>query len=196
METASASESQSSSGATTSTTGTDGGIISRVRDRATAQLNTQKDRATDGIGNVAEVVRNATRQLREQHHEGVAEYIERSADQLERLSQRLRNKDVAELLRDAQSLARRQPALFIGSAFALGLLSARFLKSSSPEQQALAEPRQRWQRYGTGEYSAGMAAGRGATGAYAPQDRPGSPLSGLSDARTDRERYPDTTERY
>ena len=45
-------------------------------------------------------------------------------------SERLKNKDVTELLNDAQRLARRQPALFVGGAFALGLLGARFLKSS------------------------------------------------------------------
>lgn len=166
--------------------------MSRVRDKAAAQLNSQKDRATEGMGNVAEVVRNATRQLREQHHDGVADYIERSANQLERFSAQLRNKDVSELMRDAQSLARRQPALFVGSAFALGLVGARFLKSSSPQQQALGQPRQSWQRYDTGEYAGGIAAGRGAGHGYDAPARPGSPLSGLSDARTDRDRYPDT----
>ena len=38
-------------------------------------------------------------------------------------------------MHDAQRLARRQPALFVGGAFALGLLGARFLKSSSPEHR-------------------------------------------------------------
>jgi len=36
------------------------------------------------------------------------------------------------LLADVQQLARRQPAVFIGSAFELGLVGARFLKSSQP----------------------------------------------------------------
>jgi hypothetical protein len=45
----------------------------------------------------------------------------------------LRKKDVQQLMQDAQRLARRQPALFIGSAFALGLVAARFLKSSPPD---------------------------------------------------------------
>jgi hypothetical protein len=34
-------------------------------------------------------------------------------------------------MNDAQRLARRQPALFVGGAFAVGLLGARFLKSSA-----------------------------------------------------------------
>jgi len=35
-----------------------------------------------------------------------------------------------QMLRDARNLARRQPALFIGGSFAVGLLAARFVKSS------------------------------------------------------------------
>ena len=108
------------------------GIVDRVRERATAQLSTHKDQATEGLGTVAQAVRQTTQSLRDQQHDTVAQYVERAADQIERLSDRLKNKDVTELLDDAQQLARRQPALFIGGAFALGLVGARFLKSSSP----------------------------------------------------------------
>jgi hypothetical protein len=108
-----------------------GGIASKVRERATAQLSTQKDRATDGLGSVAQAVRQTTEQLRNQQHDKVARYAEQAAEQIERFSQRLREKDVGELLNDAQRLARRRPALFVGGAFAIGLLGARFLKSSA-----------------------------------------------------------------
>jgi len=110
------------------------GIAERVRERASAELTTQKERATDGLGTIAQVVRRSTQQLRDQQHDTVAQYIEQAADQLERLSTRLKEKNVSELLNDAQRLARRQPALFIGGAFVLGLLGARFLKSSSDRE--------------------------------------------------------------
>ena len=111
------------------------GMVDRMKDRAAAQINSQKDRATDGLGTVAQAVRQSTQQLRDQHHETVASYVEQAADQIERLSQRLRQKDIGSLLGDAQQLARRQPALFIGSAFALGVICARFLKSSPPAEE-------------------------------------------------------------
>ena len=114
--------------------GTDTGIVERVRERAGAQLATQKDMATDGIGTIARAIRRTTQELREQRHETMAEYVDRAADQLERLSSGLKNKDIGELFRDAQNLARRQPAMFVGSAFAIGLLGARFLKSSSRDR--------------------------------------------------------------
>ena len=106
------------------------GLMDRVRQSATTQLGTQKDKATDGMGSVAQAVRQTTQQLREQRHETIARYVDEAASQLERMSQRLRDKDVGELLDDAQQFARRRPAVFIGSAFALGILGARFFKSS------------------------------------------------------------------
>jgi ElaB/YqjD/DUF883 family membrane-anchored ribosome-binding protein len=111
------------------------GIMGRVRESANAQLSQQKDRATDGIGSVAHAVRQSTQQLRDQRHEAIAQYIEQAADQLEKLSTRLKEKNVSELVDDAQRFARQRPALFVGSAFAVGLLGARFLKSSSARHE-------------------------------------------------------------
>lgn len=110
-------------------------LADRVRERASAQLNTQKERATEGLGTMAQAVRQSTQQLREQHHETVASYIDQAADQIDRFSRGLKNKDVGELLDDAQRLARRRPALFVGSAFAVGLAGARFFKSSPPHEE-------------------------------------------------------------
>jgi len=159
----------------------DSGIMGRVRERAAAQLNTQKDRATDGVGNVVQVVRNATRELRDQHHETMAEYIDRTVAQVERFASRLKNKDVTELVQDAQTLARRQPAVFIGSAFALGLLGARFFKSSSP-----AGSRRTWQ------HEPGAPYGGAASRAARPAGSAIPPVSSdLSNPATDRGQYRD-----
>jgi hypothetical protein len=113
-----------------SSTGSSTGIMDKVRQGATTQLGTQKDKATDGMGTVAEAVRQTSQQLRSQQHDTIANYIDQAAQQLEQFSTRLREKDVGELMRDAQQFARRRPAVFVTSAFALGLLGARFLKSS------------------------------------------------------------------
>lgn len=134
------------------------GIVGKVKEQATAQLSSQKDRATDGLGSVAQAVRQTTQHLRENQNDTVARYAEQAADQIERFSERLRNKDVGELLNDAQQLARRQPALFVGGAFAIGLLGARFLKSSSPES------RSSYGNYGAGGY--GGDYGYGGTRTY------------------------------
>src|SRR5436190_2815649 len=107
------------------------GLVDRARSSAADQLNTQKSRATDGIGSVAQAIRTSTQQLRDQKHETIADYVEQAADQLDKFSKQLRDKDVTEMLSDAQRFARRQPAMFVGAAFAVGLVGARFLKSSN-----------------------------------------------------------------
>jgi hypothetical protein len=139
----------------TSDTTSQGGIMGRVRERAAAQLENQKGRATDGMGSVAQAVRQSTRQLRDQQHETIAQYVEKAADQLDRFSTQLREKNVSDLVDDVQRFARRQPALFIGAAFAAGLIGARFLKSSNETGQYGAAQRYDTAGPGTPRYSGG-----------------------------------------
>ena len=171
--------------------GTDTGIVDRVRERAGAQLATQKDKATDGIGTIARAVRRTTQELREQQHDTIADYVDRAADQLERLSSGLKNKDIGELFRDAQSLARRQPAMFVGSAFAIGLLGARFLKSSSPDcgyQQPA------WQRVGRNEGGSQTSPGYRQP-QRVPYGEPAGSMSSAGPAPTPADARSNTTER-
>ena len=107
------------------------GVMDRVKETATAQISNQKTRATDGLGSIASAVRQSSRPLRDNQQDMIAEYVEKAADQIERFSTSLRERDVNDLVSDVQQFARRQPALFIGAAFATGLVAARFLKSSS-----------------------------------------------------------------
>jgi hypothetical protein len=111
-----------------------GGIIERAREQAAAKLAFGKDRALDGLGGVAQAVRETTQSLRNQQHDTIAGYVDEAANQIDRLARHLKNKSVGELIDDTRQLARRQPALFIGAAFAIGLVGARFVKSSSPER--------------------------------------------------------------
>jgi hypothetical protein len=110
------------------------GILNQVRDKATSQLNEQKTRATDSLGNVAQAVRQSTQHLREQQYDTVAQFVERAADQIERFSNHLRERDLNQLVGEAQRFARQQPAVFIGSSFAAGMLAARFIKASRPSR--------------------------------------------------------------
>ena len=110
------------------------GIVDRVKQSATEQLTNQKDRGIDALAGVAQAVRSSTQRLRDEKHDTIASYVDRAADQIDSWSRRLKEKDIDELLTDVQQLARRQPAVFIGSAFALGLVGARFLKSSQQNE--------------------------------------------------------------
>ena len=107
------------------------GVMDRVREGASSQISDQKERATDGLTRLAQAVRQSTQSLRDHQQGTVAQYVDRAADRIEEFSTRLRDRDLGELVRDAERFARRQPAVFIGAAFAAGVLAARFLKSSA-----------------------------------------------------------------
>ena len=109
-------------------------LIDQVKDKAAMEIRAQKERATVGLGSVADAVRQTGRQLRDHRHDAVAQVIEDAATQLERFSTHLKDHDLDELVGDARRLARQQPAIFIGSSFAAGLLAARFIKASSPSR--------------------------------------------------------------
>lgn len=167
------------------------GLIGRAREQATSQLNTQKNKATDGLGTVASAVRQTTDRLRSDNHDTVAHYAEQAADQIERLSAQIRGKDVSELLNDAQRLARRRPALFVGGAFAVGLLGARFMKSSAHSQDDYSsgyEPNRDWRQSSTNTNAYGNRVAPSATPATAA-----SPARGSRSTRSTGERdYPPT----
>jgi hypothetical protein len=114
--------------------GTQRGVLDMVRERANEQLSSQKVRATDGLGNLANAVRQTTQPLRDQQQGAIADYVEQAADKIEQFSTSLRERDLGDLLQDAQQFARRQPAVFLAATFAAGVLAARFLKSSAPER--------------------------------------------------------------
>jgi hypothetical protein len=101
-----------------------------VRDKAYQQIGSQKERATGTLGAVAGAVRNATHELRERGQTGLAGYVNRAADEIDRWTSRLRDQDLDDAVRDVQQFARRNPAIFLGVAFGAGVVAARFFKSS------------------------------------------------------------------
>jgi hypothetical protein len=102
----------------------------QARDSATSSLSSSRREAADRIGGIAGAFRNTSQHLRSENQTGVANLTESLAEQMERLSTYLRDRDLRAARDDLANLARRQPAIAIGAALALGLLGARFLKSS------------------------------------------------------------------
>jgi gas vesicle protein len=111
----------------------------QATERARSGLDHGKTRAAETLGSVAQSLRQTTQQLRDQNQQPAGRVIERVADRAERVSNYLRDTDVDRLIDRAEDVARRKPGLFLGGAFALGLLGARFLKNSRRNQS------RRWQ---------------------------------------------------
>jgi hypothetical protein len=108
-----------------------GQMKDQVKEQASSKLSDQKSRAAEGLQGVATMVAQFGDQVREQNP-SVAGVVDTAADRLRQFSNHLDQHELSELMDDVERYARRNPALFAGGAFALGLLGARFLRSSSP----------------------------------------------------------------
>ncbi|NUO51226.1 MAG: hypothetical protein HOV80_20405 [Polyangiaceae bacterium] len=115
-----------------------GHIASDARAELDARVAGKKQRAGDELSSVADALRDTSDDLRERVPM-VGDYAERAADTIDDLASFLRDKSPGEIIDDVQRFARREPALFFGGAFALGMVAARFLKSSAPRQTRSSE---------------------------------------------------------
>jgi hypothetical protein len=105
-------------------------LMQRGRERVRSTVDDGKSRVARSLTTVAHSLKDSGRQLRETDDPTVGTYVERVADQLDRAAGYLDRSDVDSLVDGVERFARRNPALFIGAAFAVGVLGARFLKSS------------------------------------------------------------------
>jgi hypothetical protein len=102
----------------------------QARERATSSLADSRRQAADQVGGLASALHSAGEHLRGEQQERIAGLADSFADQVDQVANYLRDVDLQRVARDVEDLARRQPALVFGAAFAIGLLGARFLKSS------------------------------------------------------------------
>jgi hypothetical protein len=109
--------------------------------------DTQKQQAVDGIKGLSGALHKAAETLQGEQQEMIARYAHLAADELGRITDVLHEKDWEDLVGETQSLARRQPALFVAGAMVTGFLMARFLKSSGGE--VTKRPRTLQNQYGT-----------------------------------------------
>ena len=131
----------------------------QARERAQSSLGESKNQLADQIGSLADALRRTTEHLRSEEQTRFAGLTDTLARQINQVANYVRDKDAAAMRNDLENLARRQPAVVLGGALVLGLVGARFFKSSERRRE------RRWdsgreQRYaGEGPSSAGSYAG-------------------------------------
>jgi len=107
----------------------------QAKERATSSLGESKGQFADQFGTVADALRRTTEHLRSEDQQRIAGLTDTLAQQVEQVANYLRNKDARAMRNDLENLARRQPAIMLGGALLLGLMGARFLKSSQRDQR-------------------------------------------------------------
>src|SRR5262245_51307262 len=104
--------------------------IRQARESASSSLDQSRNRAADSIESIASAVRGTGDLLRSDNQTTAANLTDSLAHQVERLSSYLRTRDLTGVREDLERFAREQPTVAIGVALAVGMLGARFIKSS------------------------------------------------------------------
>lgn len=110
------------------------GAARDVGQRGKAQLEARKGAAAEQVQRLAGAVERAVGDLGEEDA-GLARYAGELAGSMNRFAEGLRDRSVDQLMGDVQSLARRNPALFLMGSVALGIVLARFLKASGERER-------------------------------------------------------------
>ncbi len=108
-------------------------VKERAGERIESRIADSKSRAAETLSGVASSLLSSSQQLRDRNQSGASRAVERAAEGVDRFAHYLQDTNVDDVVDQVYEFARRQPAAFIGGAFALGFIASRFLKASSPE---------------------------------------------------------------
>lgn len=138
---------------------TAGQVAGQAKDQARSMFETQKGQVTDQASKISQALRQSGENLQAQNVGPAATVLNTAADRLDGFSSYLQGRNADQLMQEAEGFARRNSAAFLGGAFALGLLAARFLKSSVPSSgysgSRYGGQQYGGSRYGGQQYSAG-----------------------------------------
>lgn len=107
---------------------------STAGDRARTTVDSGKNAAVDTLSGLAQSLSIAGQQLQDRRNRA-GDLVSQAAERVDHVARYLERTDVSDLVRRSEDWARRNPAMFLGGAFVLGVLGARFLKASPPHQQ-------------------------------------------------------------
>ena len=111
-------------------------VEERAGEMAKSTLETGKDNLAKSLEGIARALHQAGDRMRQEQQGSVANYVNQAANQLDHFAGTVRDRSVDDMLSDVEQYARSQPEIFIGGAFFLGLVAARFLKSSGQAAQS------------------------------------------------------------
>jgi ABC-type transporter Mla subunit MlaD len=110
-----------------------GAVAQQVQGQARSQLSEQKDQVANSLSGLAQSARQIGDQMRQSGQAPLAHYADATANQIQQTADYLHNRTISQLIGDIEDFARRQPAVFIAGGVVLGMLAARFIKSSNQQ---------------------------------------------------------------
>lgn len=157
-------------------------LLEAARKRGQGLLDRQKSAAVEELHGVADVMREAAHKFEERQEGGLASYVQTAADTLDRLSTTLRERDLEDLIRDAEGAFRRRPAIGLAATAVAGFVLGRFLRAGS--KRLVSNRGESPRTSGAGSDGGGTLAGpipstpETRLAGERPLDDPGSPESG------------------
>lgn len=103
-------------------------VTSEAKEAVETNLMRRQEQSAMELTSIANVLREKSEEM---EHSMLAPLIGGAADQMDRASEYMKDASLRDVLQSTESLARREPLLFLGGAFTLGLIAARFLRSSA-----------------------------------------------------------------
>ena len=107
-------------------------VASQATDKLKQTVDGQKNAGGEYVGSLADTLRRAAREF-DRDLPIAGAYIRKAASQVEGAADSIKTGNFNDLVRGAQSFARRQPTAFLGMAVLAGFGVVRFLKSSASE---------------------------------------------------------------
>jgi len=105
-------------------------VLNQAKERAATMAQEQKQSAAQHIGRYGNALRDSAKSV-EQEDPNVAYFANRAAERIEKIADYVRSTDLDGLRRDAENIARRHPALFMGGMFVAGLVVGGLIKASA-----------------------------------------------------------------
>ena len=112
-------------------------VASHASERFKETLDGQKTAGAEYVSSLADTLRRAAGEF-DRDLPIAGTYIRKAAAQVETVSDSIKTGDFNDLMRGAQSFARRQPTAFLGIAVLAGFGAVRFLKSSAETSSSTA----------------------------------------------------------
>ncbi len=109
-----------------------GHIAGRAADLGIQQADRGRELAAEGLDKVASTVRRLSTDMQIDQPQ-IANVAMTAADKADEVARYLRDTDARQIISNVEDTARRQPLIFIGGAFLLGLAAARLMKAGSPD---------------------------------------------------------------
>jgi hypothetical protein len=132
-------------------------MASQATDKFKQTVDGQKSAGADYVGSLADTIRRAAGEF-DADLPIAGTYIRKAASQVEGVADRIRTGNLNDLVRGAQSFARRQPTAFLGMAVLAGFGAVRFLVSSANDLDVAGSRHTSGQKFGDGAVTSGSHA--------------------------------------